>query len=255
MKGILGLVIVVAVLGAIAWFYSPALRSKASEMYVERVGWTDEARRSDPVGYFDYAIERLKEDAKKLEDVRGKLNEAQARLEQVRLENREKIQQVGLQAEGLKAKYLEAKEKSAFPIVYVDRPYYEQDVMDQIKIWLGQRKAYETIVAQAEKALEAQKNKRQEMVMRITDTNAKIPMLQSQKTIVQMDKLTAETEAMMANVNDVLVMNEAQLQKNPVRTIEEIMADSAKGAGDGKTVIADQEVAEFLGGASRPADR
>src|SRR5687768_16228185 len=114
MKGILGLVVVVAVLDAIAWYLSPAFRTNAEGLYKERVGWTDDARRKDPVGYFDYAIARLQEDVKKLEEVRGKLNEAQGRLERVPLENRDKIQQAGLQAEGLKAKYLEAKAKASF---------------------------------------------------------------------------------------------------------------------------------------------
>jgi len=56
------LVVVIAVIvcGALLWHFAPGCRQRAADVYEKYGGWTDEARREDPVGFIEYAERKLR---------------------------------------------------------------------------------------------------------------------------------------------------------------------------------------------------
>lgn len=250
MKALVTLVVLVG-LGAVAWYAFPALRGKAKEYYKSHLEWTEEARRADPEGYMEFAIARLKEDTEKLDNAAKALRQQSAKLQKVHLEHRSKLESSTQLAEGFKAKYQEAKAvANGFPVVVADKPYTEQQLLSQVKLVLSETKNFESIIAQCDKALATQETKYNELVNRVSESKAKLTHLEAQKTILTANKITKDTETMLANVNELIAQNEAELSgegESPVRTVDEILKGSSS-SGDTGTAVMDKEVEAFLKG-------
>jgi len=77
MKNLIIFVVVVA--GAyFAWNNLPGLRDKVTQAANKYGGWTEEARKNDPVGYIEHAIKELDKDVVDFTAASAKLKEAQA---------------------------------------------------------------------------------------------------------------------------------------------------------------------------------
>lgn len=245
MKGIFGLLVLVLILGGIAWFASPAFRGKVQKEYRERAGWTEEARRENPIEYINYAMETLKKDVEKLKSVQTEFARARTKLDEELKERQGKVQKAAFYLEGFKAKYNEAKEKNSFPVVVEDHKYTEQELVQQIKLTLAEKKANEQVVTQMDAALKNQEEKRNVLAMRITESQAKLSLLDSQKVMLQADKLSSAGAEILKNVNDVLVENANVKDESPIRTLDDIAKGTAQG-GNAKTAVMDKEVEDFL---------
>lgn len=251
MKGIFGLLVLVLILAGVAWFASPAFRGKVQKEYRERAGWTEEARRENPIEYINYAMATLKADVEKLKGVQTEFARARTKLDEELKERQGKVQKAAFYLEGFKAKYNEAKEKNGgFPVVVEDHKYTEQELIQQIKLTLSEKKANEQVVAQMETALKSQEEKRNLLAMRITESQSKLSLLDSQKVMLQADKLSAAGAEILKNVNDVLVENANAKDESPIRTLDDIAKGSSQG-GNTKTAVMDKDVEDFLKGGTK----
>ena len=247
MKGIFGLIVLVLILGGVAWFASPAFRGTVQKQYRERAGWTEEARKEDPVGYINFAMEELKKDVEKLKGVQNDFSRVRSKLDETLRDKQGKVQRASLILEAAKAKYNTAKEKNDFPVVVEDRKYSEQELVSQIKLWLAEKKGDDQVIAQVENALKQQEDKRNQLAVRISDSQFKVSQLESQKVILQADKLNASGQEILKNVNDVLADNDIKIKEaeSPIRTIDEIAKAADKNA-NAKTAVMDKDVEDFL---------
>ena len=56
----------VVVIGAGIYFFAPGVRSRVSGKVQSWIGWTEEARRADPVGFTNYVHGRLEADLERV---------------------------------------------------------------------------------------------------------------------------------------------------------------------------------------------
>lgn len=190
-------------------------------------------------------METLKKDVEKLKSVQTEFARARTKLDEESKERQGKVQKAAFYLEGFKARYNEAKEKNSFPVVVEDHKYTEQELVQQIKLTLAEKKANEQVVTQMDAALKNQEEKRNVLAMRITESQAKLSLLDSQKVMLQADKLSSAGAEILKNVNDVLVENANVKDESPIRTLDDIAKGTAQG-GNAKTAVMDKEVEDFL---------
>lgn len=246
MKGFIGLVIVLAVIGVAAYYLSPAFRTKADEMIHDKMGWDERSRKARPAEYIAWATKKLKADIDKLQDAANSFSRNKTKLSEKLGELKNKDNQADLLLTRFKTKYNEAKAKNtpdAFPVVVGDRSYTEKDLLDQVKLLLTERKGLTPLVAEFEKQLKLQDEKANALIARITESKAKIPLLEAQRTLLETSQITTESEQVLAQVNEVVMTNDSELNKSPVRSIDDLLKDEAKS----QTVTSvDKDVEDFL---------
>ncbi len=241
---IFGAVFAVAVLGAIAYFALPGFRTKVDKTYDKHFGWNAEARRSDPVGFIEYSIEKLTANIDKFTEARSNLQLQQAKLADMKRENDGKVAFAEKQLEAFKGAYQVAGAGKGWPASVAGKSYSEADLKSQVKVLLSQKAGYQGIVTQLDAGIATSDKRVMELMNHINDSKAKLSLLKAQKELVKANQLTAETEKLLTEVNDILIANEAPAQKSPVRTVEEMMKDANEAEG----AAGDPETEAFLNG-------
>ena len=230
MGKVFGIVVVVAILGVIAYFAFPGVRAAIDQQIDRSTGWNDEARRNDPVGFIDYSIAKLDENVVRFEEARRGMAVSRAQLEEKRKENQGRVAFADRQLDAFKAAFQAAEGGKGWPQPIAGKSYGEDELKRQVAQLLSERETFQSLVGQVEKSL-AQIDQRQiELVNRITKSKAARDQLTAQREIIKVNKLTSDTEQMLDQAHDVLVANEALAEKPAVRTLDEMMKDEAREA-------------------------
>ncbi len=111
-----------------------------------------------------------------------------------------------------------------------------------------QRDNYEQTVSDLQSAAQAAKEKQQQLVVQINNTRAALEALPAKREIARVNQLTASTEELMAQVNDLLEKNTEVLSASPVRTVEQIVREQQAPAPAAGAAV-DAQVKAFLEGA------
>jgi hypothetical protein len=221
-----GLVLVVVILGVVAYFAFPGFKAEVNKRVDKAAGWTEEARRQDPVGFIEFSERKLQENIDKFESARATLVTARSKLEDIKRENQQKLAFAEKQAGEFKLAYQKTSAGQSWPVQVAGRAYSEGDLKSQVGMILKEKTGFESIVKQVEAALAKSETKHSDLVTRISESKGKLGLLGAQKAIVKVSKLTADTERLMADVQDVLIQNEALEAKTTVRTVDELMKDA-----------------------------
>jgi hypothetical protein len=227
---LLGLVFAILVIGGAAYFLIPGFRAKADDLWQKHGGWNEEARKKDPVGFIDYSIKRLDENIGKFDGVKADLMTAKGNLDGMKRSNQEKLAFAEKNLGEFKLAYQSAAGGKGWPVSLAGRSYTESDLKSQVELLLSQKTGYENALAQIDDGLKRAQQKSDELVNRINESKSQLEILKTQRELVKINQLNASTEKMMAEVNEVLVRNEAMQSSSPVRTAEELMRDAKVSA-------------------------
>ena len=231
------LVVVVVAVGLLAvWRFMPGCREKVKGFVQEQGGWTEEARRADPVGFVEYAQQQLESDLQKLEDARERLATAREDIGAEEERIQERLTAARDLAEEFRQGYQAAEETATWPVTLQGRDYSREELVEQVRLFLLQRNSYEQTLQDLAEAEEAAADKRQEVVSKITGTQAALASLPAKKEIARVNQLTGRTEELLEQVNELIGENREVLSESPVRTVEELVArreePPAEGEGD-----------------------
>src|SRR5436190_20581342 len=113
---LIGIVVAVVAIGAIAYFAFPGVREKLDKFHEEHMGWTADARKKDPVGFMKYSIDKLNQNVGKFEDIRIDIRTGKAKLEKLKSENEAKIQFNGNSLKEFKVAFKTASETNKWPV-------------------------------------------------------------------------------------------------------------------------------------------
>lgn len=227
---LIGLVVAVVAIGAVAYFVFPGVRAKADALYEKHAGWNDEARRKDPVGFIDYSIKKLGENIGKFDSVKADLATAKGNLDEMKRSNQEKMAFADKNLGEFKSAFQTANGGKGWPVSMAGRSYGEAELKSQVELLLSQKTGYENALTQIDEGLKRAESKQFELVARINESKSKLEILKTQKELVKINQLNDATETMMKEVNEVLVRNDAMQSSSPVRTAEELMKDSKVSA-------------------------
>jgi hypothetical protein len=224
------LVLMVVAAVVAAYFVVPKFRAAFDQKIEEIRGWDDAARKHDPVGFIDYSIGKLEDNIAKFGSVKGDLALAKAKLQKLHDDNTAKLAFAGRQLEELKGAYKGAAGGKGWPVELAGQAYDEGQLKQQVSLLLSQKGAFESVLKQTTSGLDTTSRREAEIVGRVTESKAKLDLLRTQKELVKVNQLTADTERLLGEVHDVLVQNEAMTAENPVRTVEELMKQAESGS-------------------------
>lgn len=228
---LLSLIVVLLLVGVGAYFLFPGFRTKVDDTVKGMTTWDAEARRKRPAEFITYAMGQLSGNVEKFENVSADLRVAKVKLEQLRQQNQAKQAFADKELESLKAAYKTAKASDAWPVTHAGQKYKESELKSQVSLLLSQRASLEGILKQVDASLATAERKGTELLNRISDSKAQLSILETQRELVKTNQITAESEKIMAEVQDVLLQNAALAEKPAVRTVEELMRDAGESAG------------------------
>ena len=238
------LALAVVVLAIVVWRLMPGVRQRARSAYDEYGGWTEEARKEDPVGFIEYAEGKLSGDLASFIESRQRLADAKVRIEAGLADNTLLLAAAEKLGGDFRQAYRQAAAAGAYPVELAGKAYTREEVIEQVRLILMQKGNYEEIIAGYEKATGDVKKKEQQLAVQINSTKAALATLPAKKEIARINELTASTEDLLRKVGAVLEENETLLAEAPVRTVEELIR--AGETGGGGSAEDDVDVAAFL---------
>jgi hypothetical protein len=236
-----GLVIVVVVL---LWHFLPGGRQRVRDAYRQHGGWTEEARKDDPVGFIEHAEKKLGEHLAGLKETRRRLAEAEGTIG-TKLEEQRGLLEASEQLAGsFRDAYRRAEADQSYPVTVAGKEYTRDTLIEQVRLILLQRKNYAEIIEDFEQTAVVVKEKQQQLVTHISDTEAALATLPAKKEIARIGELTGSSEELLAQVNELIGRNESILGESPVRTVEDLIRAQQEPAGAGAEI--DVDVQSFL---------
>ena len=236
-------VIVVGVLGVLAWRFLPGCRQKAINIYQKHGGWTAEARRSDPVGFLEYAEDKLTKDLEALTESRQALGRAKEAIALEKAKTEGLFASAQSLAQAFRTAYKQAEAQNAWPVTVSDAKYSREQLLGQVKLILAQKKNYENTLGEFDRATAAIKEKSQNLVSQINSTKATLALLPAKKELARVSKLTEDVDDLLGQINGVMGQNEKVLSTSPIRTVEELTLGQQKSTSGSES---DSEVKAFL---------
>jgi len=234
----------VVVVGWLAWTKLPGLRTKVSGKVDEYGGWTEEARRDDPVGFLTYAEEKLAKDIEAFRQSRETLAAAKANAEAERARNEGLLDAADELAGGFREAYRAAEAAGTWPVEVQGASYARDALIEQVESILGERASYAKVVDIYANVIVSADEQRKELRDRIQSSEATLVELRAQKELVRVNKLTAEADELLAQVEALIDGNrETLVALDEPRSVEALLAASR----DESRPTSASSALEFLG--------
>jgi phage shock protein A len=222
----------VVVLGWLAWSKLPGLRTKVGGKVDEYGGWTEEARREDPVGFLTYAEEKLARDIEAFRRSRETLAATRTNAEAEQASNEGLMAAADELAELFHAAFQTAETAASWPIEVQGASYTRAQLVDQVESILSERATYAKVVGIYGDVIVSADEQRKELRDRIQSSEATLVELRAQRELVRVDKLTAEADELLAQVDALINGNrETLVALDEPRSVEALLAASSEEPG------------------------
>ena len=207
MKRLLPVLVFGAFFAFIIYQRNPGVKAKVDNALREQIGWNEEARKADPKGFIEHAIEQLKQDKATFTAQRSELAKVRDEATENLTKAEANIAKGNELAAAAKAAYQTAESGEAWPAKFSNSTYTRDQLIQQVSTIMAEKKAYEETVKTYKEVLDGVNAQEANLMERITKIDGKVIELGAQAKLVEMKKLTAEADVMLAQVNDLLVTN------------------------------------------------
>ena len=219
--------IAVVLLGWLAWTKLPGLRTKVSGKVDEYGGWTEEARRDDPVGFLTYAEEKLASDIEAFRKSREALAATRSNAEAEKKKNEGLLTSADELAAKFRAAFQASEAAGSWPVDVQGASYDREALIEQVESILGERATYAKVVGIYGDVITSAEEQRKELRDRIQSSEATLVELRAQKELVRVDNLTAEADELLAQVDALIDGNRDTLVAlDEPRSVEALLAAS-----------------------------
>ncbi len=224
-------VFVLALLGWLAWRWLPGLRPHVAGAYEKYGGWTEEARRDDPVGFLEHARQELGKDAQAFAESRVELASAAARAREELARTRELRASADALAEELRAAFRAAEAADAWPARVAGADYERDELVRQVEVVLRTRATSDEAIGDLEAVLEQAAASELDLIAQIEATRAALAAIDAKIALARIDEQAASTRELLERVASTLGANAEvrDVGDTPVRTVEELLAVRAAG--------------------------
>lgn len=244
MKSIV-IVAAVALLGFLAWQNFPGLRNRISQAANEYGGWTEEARREDPVGFMQHAQSELRTDIEEFEMARKSLGETKLEAENDLEKFRDQEQSATALANAMRELFKAADANGEWPVTYLEQSYTREQLIDQVDELLAAKANAIARQADYQSIVERVALTSDDLRDRISDSRMALDELKAKETMVKVDKLSKETDELLAQVNE-LVEGNTRVAADPVRNVDELLQAAAEQAKAEATATEPSAAVDFL---------
>ena len=235
MKKLLPILIVGTVLAVVFRDRIPGLVSRAGDVAESVVGWTDQARKDDPVGYIEYAEGELTTNLDRFREARGKLDMA-GELAAQKLEEYGGLHLASIELSEIVRETFQAAEGdtsgAGFPVMLQGKEYGREQLITQAQKILHERDLYADATSRFEGIIVDLEFEADNLETRIHTTEARLQELKVKKDIVAIQQITAEVDDLFAKIDELLGENRDAIEdiNDPVRSVEELL--QAAGSAD-----------------------
>ncbi len=217
--------VAVVLLSWLAWTQLPGLRTKVSGTVDEYGGWTEEARRDDPVGFLTYAEQKLGSDIESFRKSREALAATKANAEAELQRNAGLLTVAEELATQFREQFKLAESAGAWPIQVAGASYEREALIEQVTSILVERDTYARVIDTYTDVVTSAEAQRKELRSRIQSSEATLVELRAQKELVRVNKLTADADALLAQVDTLINGNsETLVALDEPRSVEALLA-------------------------------
>jgi uncharacterized glyoxalase superfamily protein PhnB len=243
--------VAIVVAAVVAYQKLPGLRARAESFVNEYGAWTPEAIDSDPAGFIAHAQKQLDSDITTFEQSKTALLDSKRTAETKLAEFTKTLDIADTLAEDFKARFQAAKAGGSFPIEVVGKKYTETDAIKQVEMLLAEKSNAQKRIEDYTRILAAVETKRAQLTDRISQSRAKRDELVAQEQMVKLDKLTADADKLLAQVNSVVEDNGKLAagkdgDGDPVRSLSDMMKDIDKLASEAPKAAEKSDALAFL---------
>ncbi|MDA1264513.1 MAG: hypothetical protein O2816_05465 [Planctomycetota bacterium] len=244
--------------GIVVWQFSPGVRSSVRDRLADLGAWTEKARKEDPQGFMNFAIDKLKGDQGKFKEAKLSLAAAGKRAEEQRDSSDKKAMVAAGLLERMNTAYATAEGGAGYPIAFAvmdggqPTQYDRNEFLNQVQLLLAQKRTHEENVENLGKLLEAVDQKSIEISTRTTEIQGRITELETKLEFVKLKQLTDGVESLMSDVYGLLEENAEldEVDSDPVRSLDDLIDAMEKGeaAVDPKAESGFADALKFLEG-------
>lgn len=252
MKRLLPLIIFVGFAAFVIYQRNPGVKAKVDGAVNKYGGWTEEARKENPTGYIDYAMDELKTQQTNFQARVAEYGKNRSKYEAELKKAEAKVVKANEIANNMKGAFQVAKTDQSWPVNVLGKPYTEDQLVTQVSTVLHEKKINEGIITQYADAIATIDTQNKALVKSIADIDGELVKLETSKATAEIEKLNADTESMLANVNDLLSGNADKLNEfgdSPIRSVDDINLSTETESEEAKAAtVANKEVMDFLEG-------
>ena len=186
---IVGLVVVLVVVGAGAYFLSAPFRTKTQQAYKQFSEWTPENIAKDPVNYLNFAEAQTQAAMEQLKASEISVAMRKSKLEAMKEEAAQKVATGSKVLGELKQLYKEAEATDAFPVKYQNQ--------DRDKTWMQRN------ILSVNQQVEAQTQLRDRVTSGIETLNAQVNKILEQRGKCEQQLATIATNREMLKVQEI----------------------------------------------------
>ena len=257
MKRLLPLIFFVGIFATIVYRRNPGVKAKVDNIVNNKLGWTEEARKGNPAAFIDHAIDQLGNDKTTFQAQRVSYTNIRSETEASLAAAEMKVAKANEFAEGIRMAYSKASTEASWPVEFSGESYTEDQLVTQVSTILHEKTAHEESIGTFKTILSDIEDQDAALVKRINAIDGQIIKLKASKQQAEMKKLTADSDAMLAKVNELLIDNTAAIadtgaSSSPIRSLDDLktMGEQAaeKATEDKAEMVANKEVMDFLKG-------
>lgn len=223
-------IVAIAILLIVIKTQAPGLWTSGQQAIAEHTGWTEEAKKADPVGFLKYSKKSLQEQLNKIGDIIKDLEIQHSRLGR---ESKKTASEQGKYEEVLNRgrelyNHAKADPDSGYPVDFMGAKYNKQEFLAQLKIIKDRNDASKKQLGLMKKSLETisksltgmyAKRARIQGALEEIDTN--IVIAQANKTSSELQNTISDISAVNEEMNIYLGQYESGVM--PIRGAEELI--------------------------------
>ena len=237
------LTVAIGGIGVGGYAVSPVFRAECGRRVAQLTGWTEKARQADPVGFADFARQRLERDLGSLQEIRRELAAEIGQLaHKIREQEALRDQAVTL-SEEFRDQHQQASSGESYPVVVRSAAYTEDQVRSQVSMLLAEAEGYDRALSGLQEVKQEAETKLESLVVNINDTEAQLAALSTKRELLRIRLLSDEGKALLAQVDNLLNGNTQLIDGNPVRTVRELLEAPSQ---DSEQRVANTRVEDFL---------
>ncbi|MDR2706643.1 MAG: hypothetical protein LBC02_12760 [Planctomycetaceae bacterium] len=240
MKKFFAILTIAAILAVSIFAVSPSFRTWVFGTYTTVTEWTPEAIQADPEGYAQFVKRQLETDLNVLEPTLRNLLLKKDKLAKLWKEKNTAVEQ----GQALAEQAADAISNGSYPVVVAGKKYNEEQLKSQLALWLAQIEVKKELVTEITKVQADSEKERTNLIINIEKTKSQLALVDTRIEIWRSKAITAQGLAMIAEVNAVLEGNQIVIQNDPVRGIDEALADLDRNVSP--TAVGNDKVEAYL---------
>jgi hypothetical protein len=223
---LVNIVIVALIIGAGVYFFAPGLWTEAEQAYREKAGWTEEAKRAQPVRYLEYTLEQARREHGKIDSY---IAEYQSNIRSLTRQRDEAVKTAGFDdvlLNEMKGVYKQVETGATnWPVTFREGAYTEQQFMTQLETLLNEKKTHEVVAKKLTVQIQKLIDKLGEIRKARTEYGARITAMEADLAIARANVGTADINRIIEQADDVMayVGATADSFSTPIRSTKDLM--------------------------------